>query len=77
MSSSENGVFTQRSVKIAYRLILTDSLNEIKSNKEILNIHSNKIKISSISKSAAAMAAVAAALPTALIITATVPLCYA
>ena len=50
MSSSENGVFTHRSVKIAYRLILTDSLNEIKLNKEILDIHSNKIKISSIAK---------------------------
>ena len=32
---TENGVFTQRSVKIAYRLILTDSLNEINLNKEM------------------------------------------
>ena len=38
MSSSESGVFTQRSVKIDYRHILTDSPNEIKLNTEIWNI---------------------------------------
>ena len=38
MSSSENGVFTQRNVKIDYRHILTDSLIDIKLNTEIWNI---------------------------------------